>query len=302
MHRLPDPAPKLSYFYRVFGLAIESELALPDLEPIDPVAPDVRVRLGSPSEIADEKPGAFLLEVGEAATFRIDGGREIVVVPAAGADERNIRLFLLGSAIGILLHQRGLLALHAAAVEIDGRAIALMGHSGAGKSTLAAWFHDHRYPVISDDIAAIRLDRDGAPLVTAGLRRMRLWDDAMAASGRDSAAFDRSFVGDEDYAKFDVPFDGGAQGRERPLAAIYLLGWGEAPGFAAISGVAALEALYANTYRGGYVGVVGGSDRHWDGCRMLLDRVPLFRFLRARDGEKLGESADALAAHVRSLG
>ena len=45
---------------------------------------------------------------------------------APGASSRNVRVFLLGSAFGALLHQRGLLPLHANAVEVDGRAVATL--------------------------------------------------------------------------------------------------------------------------------------------------------------------------------
>ena len=63
--------------------------------------------------------------------------------------------------MGAALHQRGILPLHANAVEIDHRAVAFMGASGAGKSTLAAWFHDQGYPILADDVCVIRAD-DGA--------------------------------------------------------------------------------------------------------------------------------------------
>ena len=80
---------------------------------------------------------------------------------ADNVPDANIRLYLLGSAMGVLLHQRGLLPLHANAVEIDGKAFAFMGASGSGKSTLAAWFHDHGYRIIADDVCAVRFETEG---------------------------------------------------------------------------------------------------------------------------------------------
>ena len=41
--------------------------------------------------------------------YRIEAGNRITVESEPGVPERNVRLFLLGSAFGVLLHQRGLL-------------------------------------------------------------------------------------------------------------------------------------------------------------------------------------------------
>ena len=83
---------------------------------------------------------------------------EIVAEPRQGVPDSNVRLFLLGSAMGALLHQRGLLPLHTNAVEVGGRAFAFMGKSGAGKSTLAAWFHDRGFRIVADDVCVVGFD------------------------------------------------------------------------------------------------------------------------------------------------
>ena len=82
-----------------------------------------------------------MLEYPGAATFLIRGGREIVIDAAPGVEQRLIRLFLLGPALALLLHQRRFLVLHASAVMIDGAAVAFVAEKGMGKSTLAAALH-----------------------------------------------------------------------------------------------------------------------------------------------------------------
>jgi hypothetical protein len=140
--------------YEVFGLKIRSEIPLPELQPMEnPNDPDVTIRR---SPVAAWRNGlekwddALVLAVPEVGRYRIEGGDEILVDQDRGAPDRNLRLFLLGSAFGALLHQRGLLPLHANAVQIDGKAVAFMGASGAGKSTLAAWFYDQGYRIIAE--------------------------------------------------------------------------------------------------------------------------------------------------------
>ena len=111
--------------YQVFGLRIRSEVPLPELFPaLGDGDADVTIRRGSIAAVdgvsgVRSEDGALLLTVPDVGRYRIEGGHEIIVDPNTGVPERNVRLYLLGSAFGALLHQRGLLPLHANAVEID---------------------------------------------------------------------------------------------------------------------------------------------------------------------------------------
>lgn len=82
--------------------------------------------------------GELLLKVDGVANYWVKEGREIVIEPGPAAEAGDVRVFLLGSAFGALLHQRGLPPFHAGAVAMEGKAVLLAGRSGVGKSTLAA--------------------------------------------------------------------------------------------------------------------------------------------------------------------
>ena len=70
--------------------------------------------------------------------------------------------------------------LHASAVAIEGRAVAIVGPSGAGKSSTAAAFARLGYPVLSDDIVA--LTGDGQRFhVQPAYPRVRLWPSAVTS-------------------------------------------------------------------------------------------------------------------------
>ena len=120
----------------------------------------------------------------------------------AGRLAAKSALYLLGSARGALLHQRGLLPLHANAVVLAGRAIAFCGHSGAGKSTIAAWFHDRGDPILADDICAVDGAATGEIIAYPGVPRLRLWRDALEKGGREASGYRRSF---DSLDKWDVP-------------------------------------------------------------------------------------------------
>jgi hypothetical protein len=294
--------------YRLFGLRLRSEIDLPELFPASGSGvPDISIRTGS----IEGEPGAFgiasngdalLLTVPEIARYRVWGGSDILVDPVGGVPARNVRLYLLGSAFGALLHQRGMLPLHANSVEIDGRAIAFMGASGAGKSTLAAWFHDHGHKVITDDICVIGFDDDGVPHVAPGLPRLRLWKEALEASGRETGDYDRAWDGSEEWDKFEVPLSPNlVADAERRLRAIYLLQSSDEFEIRRLRGSRAAQALIENTYRGRTIVAAAGPRLHWEACLRVAEQVPVFELRRPHDLSRLDQAIDVLVSHARDV-
>jgi hypothetical protein len=293
--------------YSVFGLRVRSEIELPELLPTDGgQAPDVTIRTGE-VDPAHDVPGlhedgtALVFVVANVGRYRILGGTEILVDALPDAAERNVRLFLLGSVFGALLHQRASVPLHANAVEIAGKAVAFMGPSGAGKSTLAAWFHDHSVKVLADDVCAIRFEH-GRAHVVPGLPRLRLWDDALKASGRRESEFQRSVEGYDDYKKFDVPLiERDPVGDSLPIGAIYLLERGDRFDIAPLPGVDAVEALFEHTYRGAFVSQARTEQAHWRGCVQLARSVPIYRITRKWGLDLLQTQASLVWDHARAV-
>jgi hypothetical protein len=291
--------------YALFGLRIRSEVPLSGLPEVAPDGgTDVQISHG-PAPAGTHPagyslgPAGTLLHVAKVGTFLIRDGREILVAPAAGASERNVRLFLLGSAFGALLHQRGLLPLHANAIEMEGRAVAFCGHSGAGKSTLAAWFHDRGHDVLADDVCVIGFDGEGGPLAYPGIPRLRLWREALEASGRRTGDYGRSFDGMD---KYDVPTEREGALRPLPLSAIYLLRQTDGedePRAVRLNGVEMIDALVSNTYRGAYLKTIGRTGGHLEACLRVGRQVPVFRAERAWGFERFDEQARFLEAHAR---
>lgn len=206
--------------YRTFGLSLASTFPLPELWPT-PLPPssawsevDAVIRQGLINCPRDIAPGAFhidfsdggiTLRVASLASFQVRNAREIVVDPAPGVPTSSLRPALLGTVFALLLIYRGLAALHASVVAIDGRAVAFVGDKGAGKSTLAAAFHRHGYDLGADDILAVELS---APelLSQPGFIHMKLWPDAIAALGDDPARYPPAPRGSEAH---DAPRLGG---------------------------------------------------------------------------------------------
>jgi hypothetical protein len=288
---------------------LASDLELPELAPQQAnEEPDAEIALGridgpqsngsSPRQVA----GGSSFSIPEVANYVVMGGKTLIVEPVAKADPRNVRLYLLGSAMGLLLHQRGILPLHANAVEIEGQAVAFMGPSGAGKSTLAAWFHDRGFQVVADDVCAVHFDAQRHPWVSQGLPRLRLWKSALDATGRSDQQFERSYAGDDEWDKFDVPLSHWTcAGRLLPLAAVYLLSLGDELSIEALGGIAATDAIFANTYRGQYIDGVEQVRNHWESSLRLISSTPIFTATRQWGFDRFDEQVDAIIEHARGI-
>ncbi|MCF2514333.1 hypothetical protein LVY65_04535 [Sphingomonas sp. G124] len=292
--------------YSAFGLAIRSDIELPELFPSqsDAVA-DVVIALGAVP--APERPDTDVVVNGEGVFLYISGvarywirdGLRILIEPEPGVPQRNVRLFLLGSAMGVLLLQRGHLPLHANAVEIEGKAFAFMGGSGSGKSTLAASLHDRGHRVIADDVCVVRFGNNDAVFACPGIPRLRLWERALNATGRDPAVYERSYAGDAAIRKFDVPVANEmAAGEALPLAGLFILATGDEFEISRLSGLEAAELVYANTYRGKFVALTGTATDHWRSAIRLINSTPIFRFERRWGFDEFDEQLSKLLRYV----
>ena len=160
------------HFYRVSGLSVASEIALPGLiAGTAGAAPQVTIRRGAVPENLPEPSASgptwqvagkqFLLRIPDIARFLLNDGREIVFAPESDDNVADIPIFILGTVFGILLHQREQIVLHASAVRVQGRAVLFCGASGAGKSTLAAALAQRGYSLVTDDFCTLSINGAG---------------------------------------------------------------------------------------------------------------------------------------------
>jgi hypothetical protein len=190
--------------YSLYGLVVRSDRELAGLDEASAGAPvDVTLALGSGSHPApalsagavhymgplgpDAQPSVEVRRgADEGFWFRYPDGTEFTLdrdatkIGASWADASTLEdtaTYLLGPVLGFALRIRGVLALHASAVLIDGRAVALVGPSGAGKSTTAAAFAAAGIPVLADDVLAVRARGDDV-LAYPSYRVLRLWGES----------------------------------------------------------------------------------------------------------------------------
>jgi hypothetical protein len=89
--------------------------------------------------------------------------------------EYLIEIYFLGAVLSYWMERRGILALHASAVVIDGRAVGFMANSKGGKSSLAGEFVQAGFPLLADDILPLREENEESIVAHPGYPSMRMW-------------------------------------------------------------------------------------------------------------------------------
>lgn len=258
----------MEHWYTCHGLLIRSELALPELRQANPGETALSIVQG---HLPPGRPGRQVEE--QLATLRIPGvanlriaeGRQITVELAPRATVEQVRPYLLGTGLAAIVHQRGLLPLHASGLLMDAQGVVLAGVKGSGKSTLAAYGLSSGYHPLCDDVAVIRFSP--APEIVAGPGRLWLNDDSLEQVGRrPSCAINKGL-------KRGLDFE--ARGAYS-MSKIFILD-PKSSQCVRLRGLEALGALHKCTFRKGFIPARGHVERLCHLCR----HVPVYRLGRS---------------------
>jgi hypothetical protein len=289
-----------------FGLIFESEIPVLDLSCGDG-DPQVTVRLDrvekptcgiGPQRAFVTGPGEFRAFFRGVGTFLVRQGREILVEPEADAEEALVQLYLLGPVFAILLHQRGLLVLHASAVSIDGSVVGFAGEKGWGKSTTAAALNAKGHPLVADDILAIVPGAGGKPMVQPGIPCFKLWPDAAAAAFSDDPG---TLARVHSQIDKRVRYARTACGPEPlPLRCVYVLDGGTHLKSVPLVPTAALMALVRHTYLSRIMKYLDGRDENFRQCAQLVSQVSIRALKRPKNLDALTNIVELVAAEASS--
>ena len=181
-----------SLTYRAFGLSWDSDFDLPALG--SPVRADqtpshesvVRISTGAVTQPGTAVASQVAIGVGGEAIFDVAGvGRllvassgDVVVDLSEEADHDLLGVLLAGPVAAEVLARAGHLVVHGSAVATPSGAVVFVGPPSVGASTLAAALSNHGYPLLSDDVVAIRVDEFGESFVPAGRQLLQLHTDS----------------------------------------------------------------------------------------------------------------------------
>lgn len=285
------------YSYSVYGLIVHSQIQLSELLCKWFDVPDVTVQIGKVDLYPAEEGfagGCFMATADNAyfhwpeyGTCSVRNGNSIIVEPAIGAEERILRLMILGPAIGVLLHQRGILTLHASAVCIHGGVVAFLAEKRGGKSTTAASLHVRGHAVVADDIVAI--DTDRVPLrVIPGEFQMKIEPRVADALGENVEKMVRihpnlsKVAYRTTVAITDLPLY---------LTRVYVLRNNRIRSIRKLAPQDVFRELLRHSYAVRFLGDVGATPDHFLRIMKLANEVPVFLMERPDAIDELSEFA-----------
>ena len=295
--------------YTAYGLHVRSPVALPFTPLSNPPdgEPDVTIRIGrTPVALhfpagrprrRETAPGTLLLNVDGVARYLVTGGRDVVVEPRGGSDN-DLGVFLITLVFAALLQQRGVLTLHASAVETGAGAVLFAGESGSGKSTLLAALVERGYAMLSDNLTGVVLAEGGRPTALSANPDIRLWADTLDALGWRTRTHGRVRPGLEKYVTPVARFRSAPQA----VRALYLLTpWSRqeiAMEPVPVSG-GAFEALWRATYRRELVRQMKQQPEYFRTVTAMARRVPIFRVMRPAHPVRIAALADRIEEDLR---
>lgn len=192
----------------------------------------------------------FYLNVNNVAQYSSQRGQKVNIFPYEGADEGSIRLFLNGSVLGAVMHQKGILPFHGSAIEYGGKGIIICGRSGVGKSSVTEAFCQNGARFINDDITPVRISKSGTTIIPIKTR-IKLWNDSLKKLEIENDGFEKIRPG---LDKFYLPVEE-ALSTERHLNHIIILDKHTKEGFEVneLDGMAKFNALRKQVYRKMYL-------------------------------------------------
>lgn len=309
----------MSYYSAIYGLQLHLNQGVPGLllstqhsQPVDvqvdfgsmplPEEPSARTLWyhnpepgpgGKPRLTVWSLPGHYHLQYADGTQFLIDNlGTQIWATwPDETLTLEDTATYLLGPVMGFVLLLRGFISLHACAVAVNDRAVAIVGPAGSGKSTTAAAFAETGYRVLAEDVVTLR-DPGDAFLVQPAYPSIRLWPasvealyGATATLPKLTPTWDKCYL-DLTQDKYEFQQD------PLPLAAIYVLAERRdntgAPFVSNLAPAEALMALIANTYAT-YLMDKQMRVREFELLPRLLNSIPIRRVTPHSDPARIGE-------------
>ena len=280
-----------------YNLDIWSDIALPEFMDgrggVDVVVVLEREDAGVECTAAKWNFGAEVVcQFPKVGQFRVRAGKEIRVTPVPGADTQLIRLYVEGMMMAVLLHQRGFHVLHASVVEIDGRAVAFVGHIGAGKSTMALALQLRGNRLIADDNAAIDEIGSEAAVVPA-FPRVKVYPAIAETLG--VAEVDLTALHETQVKKTRL-VAGQFPKAPVPLDRVYVLSKEGEPGIERLPSTEAFIELVKNSVPTRW-GIAGGRDQMAN-VAALLRTLPVYRVRTFDRLEEIAPLAAQIEAHA----
>ena len=284
----------MKHYYRVYGVNIESKIEIPEFEVIDSNSDiDVKLSFGVVNEEImnlitqghrakyEKQDMWFYIE--DVAIFHIYNGDTVTIEPMGDKNNKMIKLYIMGSVMGMILLQRNIVAIHGGGIIIDGKGCIFTGQKGAGKSTITTALRKKGYKFIADDVCSINIGEINT--IHHGFGYQKLCEDAMEKLGYNSDEFE-PFRGDLNVNKYIVPAFDEFTKEEVPLEAVFELAVGDVDEvkIEEILGANKMNKLIENVFRIEMLTYAGGMEpKYFKQCLDIAKSTKMYRITRPKD-------------------
>lgn len=267
----------MKYNYFTNGLNISSEIPIPELLS-SRERPDVWIRIGKVPEHIDNviatgplrqiSKTEFLLDIANTARYLVKGNSEVIVEPYPNAEENVIRLYLLSTILGVLLHKHDILALHASSIVHNNKAILISGPSGIGKSTVALGFHQKGYEILNDDVSSVFFDHDNRPHVYSGFNHLKLWSNSLEKNGYKTQQFNKLR---DNVEKYSFPLAKLKESKPIEIKTVFFISIKDKLEKEILQGIRAYEYIRKNTFRYRLIDGLNKKEKNFAMCGALAN-------------------------------
>lgn len=282
-------------YYKVYGLNIKSEIEVRELsilEEFERKDIDVTLRYGNVNEDIKEsiskgakanfKSQNMWFYIKGVATYHIYNGDTIIIEPCENADLTILRVYILGSVLGLVLLQRNMVAIHGGAIVIDGKGCVFTGDKGAGKSTITTALRNKGYKFLSDDVASINMGEQNS--INPGFGYQKLCEDTMEKLGYDTSKYE-PFRSDMSI-KYLVPAFEGFVSEEVPFNNMFELSVGDVDKvqIEEVQGIEKIDKFMKNIFRIEMMQYAGGvNSDYFNKCISIMKSIKFYKIIRPKD-------------------
>ena len=162
----------MEYYYRIYGLRVQSQIPFSEALPDTEGDADVQIVFGSVPEFLREAgrkgygtwTGGFTsawFRVRDGTQVYVEGGSRITVELSEEPRLLYVTSLLLSAGMALICQQRGDPFFHGSVLYTGEQAVLLCGESGAGKSTVAMELLQKKWGFLADDTVRVHPDTGG---------------------------------------------------------------------------------------------------------------------------------------------
>lgn len=286
-------------FYKIYGLTIKSSIPLHDSIKINnPNFYDVKIDYGKVySEnnidtcsigIFNFSPDNITFKIRDVASYKISNGNTITVDTEGNSCFDEIKKYVLGSSLGMLLLQKNIVAIHGGAVVIDDNAIIISGNIGAGKTTTIANLLNKGYGFLSDDVSAIMKNNNNTYSVQPCVPQQRLCKNTVHILGHN--IYDLVQV-DKLKDKYLSPQVNNFVRSEKKLKAIFYLDTTDASKvtYEEILGAEKFKLIMSNIFRKEFIPNKFIKPPYIKDCLAIAMSTPIYKISRPKNKDSVNE-------------